>query len=183
MRKYEGESMILENSYQPLDNESGIVTIFALFVLVILTITGIAAIHNSNNETQIVSSEQISSAGFYDAESGVNDARINYVEWLTDDFLNAEITEASDEFDAFSTNTMGNPVATIKVRCIEQTGQSVFDGEVADEIPLMPHTNTPPSGSGYSAKYFQIRRYSITSTATSDDSVVQVGVWKIFNKS
>ena len=175
--------MISSPIFKPLANEDGLVTIVALFVMAILTIAGIAAIKISSNETQIVRNEQISTATFYDAESGINDARVNYTKWLTDDFLTASETAASDTFDAFTTDADGDPVAAIQVRCIESSGAQVFSGGVADEIPLMSHTSTPPAGSGYSARYFQIRRYSITATSAADNTVVQTGVWKIFNKS
>ncbi|GAB6909551.1 hypothetical protein DESC_850011 [Desulfosarcina cetonica] len=165
-----------------LGNNDGSVTIVSLMVLVILTLAGIAAIAISNNETAIVRNQQMATTTFYNAETGINDARVNYTTWLTNSFLSASETEASGEFDALTTDDEGNPVATIQVRCIENSGSTVFDGDVGDQIPAMSHTASPPSGSGYSAKYFQIRRYSITSTATSDNTVVQVGAWKIFNK-
>lgn len=168
---------------QHLDNNDGNVTIVSLMVLVVLTLAGIAAIAISNNEATIVRNQQMATTTFYNAETGINDARVNYTEWLTDSFLSAPETEASGEFDAFTTDDEGNPVATIQVRCIESSGSEVFGGDVADQIPAMSYTASPPAGSGYSAKYFQIRRYSITSTSTSDNTVVQVGAWKIFNKS
>ena len=102
---------------------------------------------------------------------------------MTDDFLSESETAAGDEFDATTTDDDGDPVATIQVRCIEASQTAVFGNDVGDEIPAMSHTGTPPSGSGCSAVYFEIRRYSITATATSDNTVVQTGVWKVFNKS
>ena len=77
-----------------IDDESGIVTIVGLLVLVTLTIAGIVAINISNNETGIVRNEQIWATDFYNAESGVNDARINFNTWLDDDFLTADETTA-----------------------------------------------------------------------------------------
>ncbi|WP_319524141.1 pilus assembly PilX N-terminal domain-containing protein [uncultured Desulfosarcina sp.] len=166
-----------------LNDEEGIVTIVSLMVLVILTIAGIAAVTIANNETSIVRNEQIAVDTFYSTETGINDALVNYTDWLTDDFLTESVTVAGDEFDAATTVDDGDPVATIQVRCIEDSQTEVFDGDVGDEIPAMSHTASPPSGSGYSAKYFQIRRYSITSTSTSDGTAVQIGAWKVFNKS
>lgn len=175
-----------------VNNEDGMVMIFALMVLMILTISGVAAINISNNETTIVRNEQLSSSEFYQAESGINDARINFVDWLTNAFLVLPETVAFATFDSISSDANGNPVATIQVRCIEGTNTPVFDtnistpvidpGSVADVMPTMPHKGNPPVGSGYSIKNFEVRRYSITSTSNAGNTVVQAGVWKTFNK-
>ena len=173
-----------------VNNEDGMVMIFTLMVLMILTISGVAAINISNNETTIVRNEQLSSSEFYEAESGINDARINFIDWLDNIFLMAGETVANQTL--ISNDENGNPVAIIQVRCIEGTNTPVFDtntstpefdpGSVADEMPTMPHTGNPPVGSGYSVKNFEIRRYSITSTSNAGNTVVQAGVWKTFNK-
>lgn len=163
-----------------IGDESGIVTIVVLLVLVTLTIAGISAITISNNETSIVRNEQIWASDFYNAETGVNGARINYDDWLTDTFLTADETAASADFDILDDDD--NTVANIQARCIEKTATPVFGGNVADDIPAISHTSPPPDGSGYSTKYFETRRYSITATCANGTSIVQTGVWKIFNK-
>ncbi|WP_319525024.1 hypothetical protein [uncultured Desulfosarcina sp.] len=167
-----------------IDNENGIVTIVTLLVLVTLTIAGIVAVTISNNETGIVRNEQIWTSDFYNAESGVNGARITYEDWLDDTFLTEDETEAKTTFNIKDDNN--TTVASIQARCIEKTRTPVF-GEnlgdnVADDIPAISHTNPPPEGSGYSTKYFQVRRYSITATCANGTTIVQTGVWKIFNK-
>ncbi len=174
-----------------VNNENGMVMIFSLMVLMILTISGVAAINISNNETSIVRNEQLSSTEFYQTESGINDARLNFVNWLTNTFLTVSETTASAEFDSLSTGPNG-PVATIRVRCIEPTMTPVFDanpntpvidaGSVADQMPAMPHIGNAPLGSGNSVKFLEIRRYSITSTSTAGNTIIQAGVWKVFNK-
>ncbi len=166
-----------------LNNEEGVVIIFALMVLVILTISGVAAINISNNETSIVRNEQLSASEFYEAESGINDARVNFVNWLTDAFLTTGETLASITLSSISSDGNGNPVAIIQARCIETTQTPIPAlSNVANEMPAMPHIGNPPIGSGYSAKYFEIRRYSLTSTSNAGNTVVQAGVWKAFNK-
>lgn len=179
-----------------VNNEDGMVMIFALMVLVILTISGVAAINISNNETTIVRNEQLSSSEFYEAESGINDARINFIDWLDNVFLMAGETVANQTLPSNDEN--GNLVATIQVRCIENNASGgkvtpIFtdvndasyvpgDYVVPDQMPAMPHTGNPPVGSGFSIKNFEVRRYSITSTSNAGNTVVQAGVWKTFNK-
>jgi len=52
----------------------------------------------------------------------------------------------------------------------------------ADTLPLQSHIAPPPEGSGYSLKYFEVRRYGITASSTDGNSRIQVGAWKVFNK-
>lgn len=180
-----------------LENENGIVTMVSLMVLVTLTVAGIVAVDISNNETGIVRNEQLSTTQFYDAETGINDARINFNRWLTDTFLTTAQTAANSTFNTMETDAAGNPLATIQVRCIEDNATNgsgnpaatIIFGDAAngipalsDEIPAMPHIVSPPAGSGFSLKYFETRRYSITATSNTGNTAVQAGVWKVFNK-
>ena len=167
-----------------LNNEEGMVMIFTLMVLMILTISGVAAINISNNETSIVRNEQFVSSEFYDAETGINDARINFNNWLDNAFLNTPETSASRTWPSISTDAAGVPLATLQIRCIENNAggvTSIFN-DVADEMPAIPHKASPPEGSGYSVQHFEVRRYSITSTSNTGNTVLQIGVWKVFNK-
>lgn len=193
-----GETMDIFLIKKTVNNEDGMVMIFAVMVLMILTISGVAAINISNNETTIVRNEQLSSSEFYQAESGINDARINFVDWLTNAFLMAGDTVANATLSSISSDANGNPVANIQVRCIENNapggkvtpiftdvndpGYVLGDYDVPDQMPAMPHKGNPPVGSGYSIKNFEVRRYSITSTSNAGNIVVQAGVWKTFNK-
>ncbi len=169
----------------PLKNEEGMVMVVSLMIMLILTIAGLAAINITNNETSIVRNEQLSSSEFYEAEAGISDARINYSTWLTDTFLISSEDTASSTFDSLSTDEDGNPLASIQARCIENNNggevTAIFN-DVADEMPAASHTASPPAGSGYSVKYFEIRRYSLTATSNEGNTVVQAGVWKVFNK-
>ena len=186
--------MVYPTLKSTIDNEDGMVTVFVLMILVILTVAGIVGINMSNNEANIVRNEQLAATDFYDAESGINDARINFNTWLTDAFLATGETAASSTLNSFATDKDGNPLATVQatvqVRCIENnavdgSGNAVpttIFNDVADEMPAMNHTAPPPTGSGYSVVNFETRRYSITSTSNSGRTVVQCGVWKVFNK-
>jgi hypothetical protein len=122
---------------------------------------------------------------FYDAEAGVIDAIENYnsgpTTWLTNDFLSADPAVASNLVT--STDENSDAVATVEVRCIESSATPIPSfSDAANTIPQQAHIGSPPPGSGYSLKYFEIRRYSLTATSTSGNTQVQVGTWKVFNK-
>jgi hypothetical protein len=72
----------------------------------------------------------------------------------------------------------------IEIRCIEATGlpHTGTLSDAAKDVPVQQHISIPPVGSGYSLKYFEVRRYGITGTASNGCSQVQVGVYKVFNK-
>ncbi|MDL2320863.1 pilus assembly PilX N-terminal domain-containing protein [Desulfosarcina sp. OttesenSCG-928-B08] len=172
-------------------------------LLVVLTIAGVMSITMSSNEGNIVRNEQISAAELYKAETGLNIARLQFMDWMTNDFMgkvpeHAEAREtiyyaddpASKKYKKY-TNTEWNAntpyTAKLQIRNIvdfEETPSDytpVFGGGVADTIPPVPHFGTPPAGTGYSAKSFQVRRFSITVT-TDNGAIVQAGVWKAFGK-
>ena len=169
-----------------LQDEKGLMAFFAICGLAILSALGIAASRIAMTEAQIVRNEQLATAEFYDAESGVADACIHYSSWLTDDFLLAAENTANATFDSICTNRDGEPAAEIEARCIENTGAggtvtTIFDDQ-ADDLPAMDHTAIPPEGSGYSISLFKIRRFGVTAFSTDGNTIVQAGVYKVFNK-
>ena len=50
------------------------------------------------------------------------------------------------------------------------------------DVPQQAHIGPPPTGSGYSLKYFEVRRYAVTGTSDNGNTQIQVGAWKVFNK-
>lgn len=168
-----------------INNENGFVLGTAILVSAILLLAGVLALWTANTELKTVRNETQMTREFYNAEAGVIDALENYntgpTTWLTDDFL------TSDPVDAFgmvnSSDEQGDVVATVEVRCIESTATAVSAlSDSANNIPQQAHIGPPPAGSGYSLKYFEVRRYAITATSTNGNSQVQVGAWKVFNK-
>ena len=121
---------------------------------------------------------------FYDAEGGIIDALVNYntgtTDWLTDTFL---MTPQADAFSVVVSNdTQGDPIADIEVRCITASPSNTGLSAEADNLPLQSHISPPPTGSGYSLKYFEVRRYGMTAKSTDGNTTIQVGAWKVFNK-
>jgi hypothetical protein len=55
-------------------------------------------------------------------------------------------------------------------------------GRIEIHLPDQPHVAAPPSGSGFSLKYFEVRRYGITATSAAGNTQVQIGAYKVFNK-
>ena len=169
-----------------LNNENGFVLGISILISTILLLAGVLAIWTANTEVKIVRNEGQMISEFYSAEAGVIDALENYdsgpTTWLTNDFLSADPTEANNT--VISNEESGDAVATVEVRCIEQTATPIPPpfSDAANNIPRQPHIGAPPAGSGYSLRYFEIRRYSLTATSTNGNTQIQVGAWKVFNK-
>jgi hypothetical protein len=168
-----------------IDNEDGFVLGAAILVSAILIMAGVLALWTSTTEVQVVRNEGLMTREFYDAEGGVIDALVNYntgsTDWLTDDFLIADPTAAKNI--VVSNDPDGKPLATIEARCIENSGTSIAGlSEAANRLPHQNHINPPPEGSGFSLKYFEVRRYGVTATSTDGNTRIQVGAWKVFNK-
>ena len=168
-----------------LHNEHGFILGTAILVSAILVIAGVLAVWTSNTEVKIVRNEGQMVREFYDAEAGLIDAMENYnsgsTNWMTDDFLAEDKTLAKKV--VLSNDENGEPVARVEIRCIERSGTPVSGlGNDSNNLPLQPHIGPPPAGSGYSLKYFEIRRYGITAYSTKGNTHIQVGAWKVFNK-
>jgi hypothetical protein len=177
---------MLKSLQHIIDNENGFVLGASILVSAILVLAGVLAIWTSNTEVKIVRNEGQMVREFYNAEAGVIDALENYntgpTTWLTNDFLTTDPTVASTT--VLSNDENGEAVATVEVRCIEDTATPIPPpfSAAANNIPRQPHIGPPPAGSGYSLKYFEVRRYGITATSTNGNTQIQVGAWKVFNK-
>jgi hypothetical protein len=167
-----------------IKNEDGFALGGAILVSAILILAGVLALWTSTTEVQVVRNEGLMVREFYDAEGGIIDALVNYnngsTDWLTDTFL---ITPQADAASVVVSNDAGgNPVADIEVRCITATPSDTSLSAEADNLPLQSHIAPPPTGSGYSLKYFEVRRYGLTGKSTDGNTTIQVGAWKVFNK-
>jgi len=165
-----------------LTNEKGFVLVVALLMLAIVTVIGIAATQTSDTEMQIAANERLRVDDFYDAEGGLIDVSERSTTWLSDSFLTAgeDLAAYTGAVDFASD---GSNDSTIEIRCVKSSAAPVPGLSVtANDLPVSSHINPPPAGSGYSVKYFEVRRYGITSTSTSGNTRLQLGVWKLFNK-
>jgi hypothetical protein len=187
-----------------LTDQRGFVLGASILISAILMLAGVLALWTSTTEMHVVRNEGEITREFYTSEGGVIDAIENFdtgtstlgavgaTHWMTDAFLLAGPTAAYHRF--YSVDAGGNTVAEVKVRCVEETGtvvnfdpgninhQTAVDDAAANQLPQQRHIASPPSGSGFSLKYFEVRRYGITATSTTGNTRIQVGTYKVFNK-
>jgi hypothetical protein len=185
-----------------LTNEKGSVIVLALIMLVLLTLLGMAVSRTSSIEVQIASNDSRAVDNLYKAESADHYAIELSNIWMTNTFLQASDTAANvviptsnaDPYDIdgdglrdinnLDIDGDGSDDVRIEIRCIEGLGvpitPALSDG--ANNLPVMQHITIPPIGSGYSLKYFEVRKYGITGTAINGGTQVQLGAYKVFNK-
>jgi len=173
-----------------LTDDSGFVMGTAIMVSAILILAGVFAIWTASTEVQLVRNESELIREFYNAEAGVVDALENYktgtTQWLTNNFLLDGPAKAGTI--VYSVDPNGQRVCDIEVRCIRED-YSDDDTELIENLslqartlPRQRHVGPPPTGSGFSLKYFEVRRYGITATSSEGNTQLQVGAWKVFNK-
>jgi PilX N-terminal len=122
--------------------------------------------------------------GYYDSNNDGIDDSVTYdldgddVDDVTFDMNGDGSNDALFDIDGDGINDK------IEIRCIEDTGGTHTGNlsDAANSLPNMKHISIPPIGSGYSLKYFEVRKYGITGTASNGCSKVQVGAYKVFNK-
>ncbi len=176
---------LLESARGVLANEHGFVLGASILLSAILMLAGVLALWTSNTEMHVVRNEGDLTREFYNAEGGVIDALENYdtgaMRWMTDAFLLAAPTAAGTT--VVSSTAEGNPAATVEVRCIEESGTPITGlSAAANNLPRQRHISSPPPGSGFSLKYFEVRRYGVTATSATGNTQVQIGAYKVFNK-
>ncbi len=182
------EKYMIQTLKKIIGNEDGFVLGASILMSAILLLAGVLALWTSNTEMHVVRNEQELTREFYSAEGGVIEAIENFdtgrTQWLTDAFLLAGPQAA---FHTVQLNDSSNtPVANLEVRCIATgttpTALANALSAAANHLPDQPHIASPPSGSGFSLKYFEVRRYGVTATSATGNTQVQIGAYKVFNK-
>jgi len=98
---------MMVSRFEILRNEKGAVFITALFVLLLLTIIGIAAITTTTTDLQIAGNQKLHSMAFYAAEAGIEVGRE-----LLDDLKKADSNNWSKLLDGTSFTWEGEEITT-----------------------------------------------------------------------
>ncbi|MEJ2155786.1 MAG: pilus assembly PilX N-terminal domain-containing protein [Desulfobacteraceae bacterium] len=166
----------------PRWDHQGYVLAVTMYVLLLLTVIGIAAIQTSTIEMQIAGNTKKMTADFYATEGALITVLERTDWWLSDAFLNSE-TAAANWVGKVDSNEDATDDAMVEIRCIEKSKSAISAlSEAANNIPADRHSTPPPINSGYSARHFRTRKYAVTATSLKSNTKLQTGVWKVFNK-
>jgi hypothetical protein len=154
-----------------INNEEGNVLVVALFVLILLTIIGIAATDNTSVELKISANDKFHKIAFYAAE-----AARSYVAGTTGLYGPDNILVGLDHYfpndtDPYVANTSDpSPEFTL-------APDQSFKGTVTYRS-----ASPPPRGSGYAVGQFRAHNYDIASTGAGPrnaESQIQAGFYRI----
>jgi hypothetical protein len=163
-------------------NDAGYVLMITMFLLLMLTVIGIAAIHTSSIEMKISGNNKQMVQDFYAAEGALITVLENSGWWLGDDFLNGgeRVAGWSGEVDF---DGDGAKDALVEVRCVEPSKSNIAAiSRSANRVPADGHIAPCPVNSGYSVRHFNIRKYAVTATDLNAGTSLQSGAWKVFSK-
>lgn len=161
--------------------QSGYVLVVTMFLLLVLTVIGIAATRTSLVEIQISGNYKTMVQDFYASEGAIITALENTDWWLTDQFLGNDtgMAQWSRNLDVDGDGTVD---ALVEIRCIEPSPSVISTlSTEANDVPSDYHTAPPPLDSGYSVRHFYTRKYAVTATGLKSNSRIQSGAWKVFN--
>lgn len=161
-----------------LHDDRGMVLIVVVLTLAVLTLIGIAALRTSDTEVQVSANHKLIAVQFYVAEAGLIDTVEKWKAWMNDDFLTAPLESALVERD-IDIDVDATIDSTVEIRCIQDVNATAA---AAHDLPVQTHSGPPPVGSGYSNKYFEVRRYGITAISADGNTRLQIGVYKVVSK-
>lgn len=171
-----------------IGNEKGFVLVVALLMVAVITIIGIAATRTSETEIRISVNERGYINEFYNAEGALIDTLERPTNWLTGSMLQIGVAGAYTDSDLDDDGERDNYIEIRRIFDHTQLKESPLAvqtvpglSDAANHVPQQSHTGSPPAGSGYSMKHFEVRRYGVTATSETGNTQVQTGVWKIFN--
>jgi len=160
----------------------GYVLVVTLFLLLVLTVIGIAATRTSIVENQISGNHEKMIQDFYAVEGAITTALEHTEWWLSDNFLKSDSNLANWSRN-IDTDGDGVDDAMVEIRCVVSKPSTIGAlSQAANDIPADDHKAPPPMGSGYSVRHFYTRKYAATGTGLKSNNCLQSGAWKVFNK-
>ena len=164
-------------------DQKGSAIITAIMISLLILLIGMVTMDVANNETTIEGNTIRETMDFYYVDGAASEALESADNWLVN--LTGSPTTSFTSLNSTFLDRNGNPTALLEARCIEPTLVTIGQlSDPANDIPPLRHTSSPPEGSGYGMKSFEIRRFAITATSSTGlgSNAIQVGAWKVFNK-
>ena len=164
----------LKSIFSPLSGQEGSAILYAIIMLVLLTLLGISSINTTTIEQAIAQNDMLYKISFYAAESGREYVPPNTVLYHA---LNVT-KDAGLQFpnaDGLDNDSDGS-IDEADERMVLNSTQS-FDGGVVYDGP-----SQPPRGSGYDVGIYKAHRYTITANGYSTRNTersVEAGFYRI----
>jgi hypothetical protein len=162
-----------------------------MMVMMALLLAAVMAVNMAVSDSIIMRNNRIYRDDLYRAETGVTVARETQADsWLASDseLFDLSREDAAVTVDGFSiAGADGADLPSMGSYSIARIESDPEEGALSEQFYALGHRAPMPSGAGYSARSFEIRRYGILSTGSSrlDRPVrgvtVEAGLYKVFN--
>ncbi len=177
----------LKNSFA----ENGSAIVMTLLIMAALTLSMLMAINVAFNDSSIMKNSRAYLCDLYRAETGITVAEEEHAgSWLAAD---SDLFDLSKEDAAVIVNDFtitgpdGEPMPAMGSYSIARIEKAPAEDSPSKAFYALGHTAPMPAGSGCSAVKFEIRRYGILSTGSSEQGpgagvTVEAGLYKVLNK-
>ncbi len=172
--------------------QAGTIIVVTLLVLAALTVSSLMAVNMAVSDGTVMRNSRTYRCDLYRAETGITVAKAAHTDsWLASDSILFDLSEGSAGVteEGFSISGLdGNDLPAMGRYVIARIETVPAAGSLSEKFYPLSHMAPMPSGSGYSAMNFEIRRYGILSTGSSkkdrpDTGVtVEAGLYKVFNR-
>ncbi|MEW6077145.1 MAG: PilX N-terminal domain-containing pilus assembly protein [Thermodesulfobacteriota bacterium] len=162
-----------------------------MLVMMALLLTAVMAVNMAMSDSSIMRNNRLYRDALYRAETGITLARETHADsWLAPD---SELFDLSREDAAVTVNGFsvsgpdGNDLPAMGNYSIARIERDPEDESLSKQFYALGHRAPMPSGAGYSARSFEIRRYGVLSNGLSRPDrpaggvTVEAGLYKVFN--
>jgi hypothetical protein len=154
-----------------------------------LLLASVMAVNMAVSDSSIMRNSRIYRDALCRAETGITVAEETQAEsWLASDsdLFDLSQEDAAVAVSGFSiADAAGNDMPAMGSFSIARLESAPSSGSLSERFYALGHLAPMPSGSGFSARDFEIRRYGILSTGSSGQGrsgvTVEAGLYKVFN--
>ena len=172
--------------------QKGTIIVVTLLILAALTLSALMAVNMAVSDGAVMRNSRTYQCDLYRAETGITVARETHADsWLAPDsvLFDLSLDNAAISVDKFSIPGLdGKTMPVMGSYSIARIEGMPEPGSPSEQFYALSHKAPMPSGAGFSAMNFEIRRYGIISTGTSKQDgtaagvTVEAGLYKIFNR-
>jgi hypothetical protein len=172
--------------------QNGTIIVVTLLILAALTLSALMAVNMAVCDGSVMRNSRMYQCDLYRAETGITVARETHADtWLAPDsvLFDLSLDNAGITVDQFSIPGVNGEDLPAMGRYVISRIESVpAPGSPSERFYALSHRAPMPSGSGFSAMNFEIRRYGIISTGSSKKDrpgsgvTVEAGLYKVFNR-
>ena len=186
-----GEAKAKTGGTEPAGQE-GTIIVVTLLILAALTLSALMAVNMAVSDGTVMRNTRTYQCNLYRAETGITVAKETHADsWLAPDsvLFDLSLNNAGISVDKFAIPGVdGEDMPVMGSYAIARIESMPEPGSPSEMFYALSHRAPMPSGAGFSAMNFEIRRYGIIAKGTSEQGkpgagvTVEAGLYKVFNR-